>query len=454
VYFDYWGGGCEDTPTASEERLLTKEDLPLSGLSSMPFDHFVSATGNEAPTPTLEFLHSIIAEQDDLDFAGVSSKLENRGTPDELYTYQFFPLRFPKGIVKQAAGKTRYYSYTLFSKNKEMKIRHFEAIVPDHPIAKKLMDQWLSITQRKQTATGELNHLMASSIASETETGIISASSTLCFQWEDEQCHQYWGEDIGWGSCDVEICPEDDGGGGGSDDDSWPDDDSGGNWEEDEPCDDPNGCEPSGGSSENSGNDDNGCNEEITFDCFEEPEFDDSEEPEPCDTEDEYIDTMSEQDVLNQLWLESFGPGTGFDQDDRREMGGWLVEDNNGDLLFEPFPGDLDASICHISGVPPPPDGAVAVIHTHPMIPDDGERIMVSSCIDRALDEQNITDPELREYYHEVGLLYESGPTTNDIIYAKTHSITSYYIDYTQIEKYYNGEKNEVTDDDYDRCGF
>jgi hypothetical protein len=170
--------------------------------------------------------------------------------------------------------------------------------------------------------------------------------------------------------------------------------------------------------------------------------------------EDEYIDTMSEQGVLIQLWLESFGPGTGFDQYDRREMGGRLVEDSGGNLFFEPFPGDLDATICHISGVPPPPNGSVAVIHTHPMIPDDGERIMVSSCIDRALDEQNITDPELREYYHEVGLLYESGPTTNDIIYAKTHSITSYYIDYTQIEKYYNGEKNEVTDDDYDRCGF
>jgi hypothetical protein len=169
--------------------------------------------------------------------------------------------------------------------------------------------------------------------------------------------------------------------------------------------------------------------------------------------EDENIDKMSELGVLNELWLESFGPGTGFDQDDRREMGGWLVEDSNGNMFFEPFPGDLDASICHISGVPPPPDGAVAVIHTHPMIPDDGERIMVSSCINKALDKANITDPELRDYYHEVGLIYESGPSDRDMTYAKTHSISSYYMDYSQIEKYYDGTQNEITNDVHDRCG-
>jgi hypothetical protein len=54
--------------------------------------------------------------------------------------------------------------------------------------------------------------------------------------------------------------------------------------------------------------------------------------------EDEYIDTMSEQGVLIQLWLESFGPGTGFDQYDRREMGGRLVEDSGGDLFLNLSP--------------------------------------------------------------------------------------------------------------------
>jgi len=314
MFFDN-GGGCEYTPTSTESPLLTDGDLtglapelPVSGSTTMPFSQFSSTSGTEAPTPTLEFLHSYIAEQDDLEFAGVSSKLENRGTPDEMYAYQFFPLRFPKGVVRQAGGKTRYYSYTLFSKNKETKVRHFEAIVPDHPMAKRLMDQWLSITQKKRPATGASNLFMASSIAGSTETGIISASSTLCFQWEDEQCHQYWGEDIGWGSCDIEICPEEDEGGGGSDDDGWPED-TGGNWEEEDTCDDPNGCDPSGGSSENNGGDDDSCNEEITFDCFEEPEIDETKSCEinellsECNiNEDDFIDCIKNatSDFLQQ----------------------------------------------------------------------------------------------------------------------------------------------------------
>ncbi|TVR32076.1 MAG: hypothetical protein EA390_05610 [Balneolaceae bacterium] len=137
-------------------------------------------------------------------------------------------------------------------------------------------------------------------------------------------------------------------------------------------------------------------------------------------------------------------------------MGGWLVEDSDGNLSFEPFPGDLDASICHISGVPPPPDGSVAVIHTHPIYPS--ERIKVESCIDRFIEEEGIEDPEIRDQMRDqllqTGLMMWQEPSRYDLIYSETHTITSYYMDGTLIEKYYDGTINTEAYEVFSRCGF
>ncbi|MCC5914522.1 MAG: hypothetical protein JJU46_09125 [Balneolaceae bacterium] len=178
--------------------------------------------------------------------------------------------------------------------------------------------------------------------------------------------------------------------------------------------------------------------------------------PNPCDTDDDLVDKMSELGILDQLWQESFGPGTGFDHDNRREMGGWLTQDLNGDYGFTPFPEGLESSICHISGVPPPPAGAVAVIHTHPAFPT--ERIKVESCIDRFINRRGITDLEarnqLRDQLLQTGLMMRQEPSEQDIEYSKAYQITSYYMDGTLIEKYYDGTNNKESDDVYSRCGY
>ena len=96
--------------------------------------------------------------------------------------------------------------------------------------------------------------------------------------------------------------------------------------------------------------------------------------------------------VLEDMWVESFGSTNdiGAPQDQRKEMGGWMIKDGGGNLSFQPFPSDLEASICTIQKVPPPPAGAVAVIHTHPVIPT--ERIKEASCIESILDGLGIND--------------------------------------------------------------
>ena len=327
------------------------------------------------------------------------------------------------------------YAYSEESPGEEGHSRYMLASIPKSDEALSLIRNWAKGTETNSTS------------GKSTENNLI-ANSTSCTYIDEQYCVETGDEDYPffcWHYVE-ESCP-----GNGGDDPEWPDDPD----ENEDDCDDPFGCNNNdpGGEDPPGGNDDPECDEmAIDSDCNDWEEDD----PEPCDTEDEYIDTMSEQDVLNQLWLESFGPGTGFDQDDRREMGGWLVEDNNGDLLFEPFPGDLDASICHISGVPPPPDGAAVVIHTHPVFP--AERIKVESCIDRFIEEEGIIDPDIRDQMRDqllqTGLMTWQEPSRYDLIYSETHKITSYYMDGTLIEKYYDGTNNTEAYEVYSRCGY
>jgi len=107
---------------------------------------------------------------------------------------------------------------------------------------------------------------------------------------------------------------------------------------------------------------------------------------------------------------------------------------------------------CTIQNVPPPPAGAVAVVHTHPIMPT--ERVKVASCVDRFLDKARITDPEEREQFHESGLRYSQEPSERDIEYAKAHNITSYYLDGTLIEQYYDGTTNQQVTKLESRCGY
>ena len=175
----------------------------------------------------------------------------------------------------------------------------------------------------------------------------------------------------------------------------------------------------------------------------------------PCDeTDDEIIKTWSEGQVLQNLWLESFGVFTNGDpppQDERKERGGWGVI-QNGQEKFVHFPDDLEASICGIKNVPPPPPGYFAVIHTHPMFPT--ERIKEASCVNSTLDAAGITDPDIRSQWHEWGVEYRQEPSEADKKYAKEHKISSYYMDGTLIEKYYDGTTEEQVTELQSRCGF
>jgi hypothetical protein len=92
------------------------------------------------------------------------------------------------------------------------------------------------------------------------------------------------------------------------------------------------------------------------------------------------------------------------------------------------------------------------VNHTHAMLP--AERVEMASCVDRFLDKAKITDPEEREQFHASGLRYRQEPTEAHLEYAETHSITSYYMDGTLIEQYYNGTTNQQVTQLESRCGY
>lgn len=191
--------------------------------------------------------------------------------------------------------------------------------------------------------------------------------------------------------------------------------------------------------------------------CVEHP-LGDPERPvycdKPCPDDNEDLKVLSETQVLENLWLESFGEiinGNLPPQDQRAEKGGWEVE-KNGQQKFVFFPEETESSFCTSGTIPPPPDGAVSVIHTHPNLP--GEMITATCYVEMYIELFDITDPDKKAELYENGVPPGSGTSHADLRYAESHSITAYYMDGEKIEKYYDGPTKKIVYEVEDRCGY
>ena len=93
-------------------------------------------------------------------------------------------------------------------------------------------------------------------------------------------------------------------------------------------------------------------------------EGEEEDDPEPCDTGDAVIDSPVIQDGFQQLWANSH---FGALPESRRERGGWIMVDSNGDFQFQAWPLSTPSTPCSIPNIPfPAPAGVVGYVHTHP----------------------------------------------------------------------------------------
>lgn len=113
--------GCEPLPTETEideNTFFEQHGFDDYGQIPMPFpETHLGEQTQTAPTPTLEFLKNYLKESQSETYGGIASRIVNRDQPN--YNYQYFPLKFPPGIVSNSDGKTRYFVYTLFSADRE-----------------------------------------------------------------------------------------------------------------------------------------------------------------------------------------------------------------------------------------------------------------------------------------------------------------------------------------------
>lgn len=75
-----------------------------------------------------------------------------------------------------------------------------------------------------------------------------------------------------------------------------------------------------------------------------------------------YVEIPAVITALSDAWTDS-NPGTGTDPN-RREQGGWLVVDDDGNVSVDPWPAGAAASV----PIGPRPDNALGMYHTHPNI--------------------------------------------------------------------------------------
>lgn len=376
---------------------------------------------------------------------------------DYNYWNQSFWVHFPKPAIDKAEGKTTFKAFSFSSEKagskagswagKDNVVRVAQCVIPDSDLAEILLENQL---RKFGKGTWLESQAKTKNTSNQNGSQINSAPYWECSEYFVTvvcQVDSQTGELTNCVITDVrcisyELVYDDPVGGGGG---------SGG------PSDDPGECDPTG--TEPCYNDGGGgsipppepdpCDEHPVGDP-DRPVYCDK----PCETNDLTLNKLAEMQVLENLWTQSFGEFTNGQpppQNERKEFGGWLVIDN-GQQKFVNFPEELKSSICSIKNVPPPPQGAIAIIHTHPMFPT--ERVKVASCVDRTLDAAGITDTDIRTQWLSIGVRYNQEPSRSDLAYAKEHKITSYYLDGTLIEKYYDGTAEQQIADIKSRCGY
>jgi hypothetical protein len=167
-------------------------------------------------------------------------------------------------------------------------------------------------------------------------------------------------------------------------------------------------------------------------------------EPDPCNTDNEYLDNSWFQQLMDDIWQNSMVVDTSTPMSERREDGGWLVDNGNGTISYVAYPTTWLRAPC---GIDPPedwyndvPDGAFALIHSHPFF--EGE------------DTGSVCNEENRE----ADGAYTSGPSEDDRFSLLAHmsftgylGFTGYVIDGSNITIH---TKNNTEDEKFERCSY
>jgi hypothetical protein len=169
--------------------------------------------------------------------------------------------------------------------------------------------------------------------------------------------------------------------------------------------------------------------------------------------EDQYdrqvIRALENEGTLNNLWQK--GNPEANDQSERRERGGWIVQNDDGsyDLVeFHEAESDITYTPIDIRGVSASarPSGTVATFHTQPYEPD--EIITDTEVIQQYLDENNLNDQYDAE---SVTATYPSEPSEEDFATADSLSMKGYLIDGSTVYSY---DEVDGVDTAVGRCGY
>jgi len=167
--------------------------------------------------------------------------------------------------------------------------------------------------------------------------------------------------------------------------------------------------------------------------------------PDPCTTGAPTIDSPAVQKGFEDLWNRSnYGPDVPMSQ--RREQGGWLIQNADGSFHIQPFPTSWRSTPCMIdmpNPLPVPP-GAIAMVHTHPY--RNGERL--TAC-----------DLQETPWGFSAPITYRNDPSTDDEQVLRDLRVNSpqfggIIIDADKIVAYTGGEGAPGTEARFDRCGY
>jgi len=195
------------------------------------------------------------------------------------------------------------------------------------------------------------------------------------------------------------------------------------------------------------------------------------DDPPPCDEKvfgDEELqaimESLDEQGLLQELMDDSNATS---DQGERREQGGWIVQNDDGTIgivrFHEVTGADIEYFYTRIRGVSTGqmPENTIGMIHTHPFT--DGERILDPSVIEEYLTPDDIEKRGgMDNILDNNGIPADTRPSTGDKIVADILSdLHHIMIDRVSVNIYeaegWDSEAEEFESenhDHFDNCGF
>jgi len=195
------------------------------------------------------------------------------------------------------------------------------------------------------------------------------------------------------------------------------------------------------------------------------------DEPPPCEETDfgdtelqEIMESLDEQGILQELMDDSNATS---DQGERREQGGWIVQNDDGtiDLVrYHDVPGaDIEYFYTRIRGVKlsQKPENTIGMIHTHPF--SHGETLYRESVIEEYIPAAEIEKRGGMEYVIENEIFgAQTEPSIGDKIVADILSnLYHIMIDRVSVNIYeaegWNSETKEFdyeNHEHFDKCGF